>query len=381
MTNDFIALLKDSSLVSVLTVMELTKQTQIFATNLGSWVIPGTLCAGALPGDVAAARRAAHRRLERRWKADDVSVERPCRAPRVRDVRLRRGSRQILRGVSFRDRPGETRRASWDRQARARPRSCGQSPGLEPLNPVEIRVEGGRVGMVFQFHCLFEHLSALDNVCLAPVHAHMPAQSTTRSPRARELLTGRSASTHRESALPRELSGGEAQRVVRLRARSAVDPARAACWTSRPPRSIRSPDGARRAAHNPALARAAHSVVATHDEEFARSFATRTLRLVDEDACGHPRVDDGPVWRAFRHIRDRVGDEIVADGIGVPVVRLHVNPPETIRPEDTPGCPSAREDGTWQFAHVRKIEAFPTPAAPLFVYVRRDARRWRKQRG
>src|SRR5207244_274267 len=45
MTNDFVALLKDSSLVSVLTVLELTKQTQIFATNLGSWVIPGTLCA------------------------------------------------------------------------------------------------------------------------------------------------------------------------------------------------------------------------------------------------------------------------------------------------------------------------------------------------
>ena len=45
MTNDFVALLKDSSLVSVLTVVELTKQTQIFATNIGSWVIPGLLCA------------------------------------------------------------------------------------------------------------------------------------------------------------------------------------------------------------------------------------------------------------------------------------------------------------------------------------------------
>jgi polar amino acid transport system substrate-binding protein len=67
MTNDFIALLKDSSLVSVLTVMELTKQTQIFATNLGSWVIPGTLCAAlylamSLPLAVMA------RRLERRLK-------------------------------------------------------------------------------------------------------------------------------------------------------------------------------------------------------------------------------------------------------------------------------------------------------------------------
>jgi polar amino acid transport system substrate-binding protein len=68
MTNDFIALLKDSSLVSVLTVMELTKQTQIFATNLGSWVLPGTLCAVlylamSLPLAALAAR------LERRWKA------------------------------------------------------------------------------------------------------------------------------------------------------------------------------------------------------------------------------------------------------------------------------------------------------------------------
>jgi polar amino acid transport system substrate-binding protein len=68
MTNDFVAMLKDSSLVSVLTVVELTKQTQIYATNLGSWVVPGVLCAAlylsmSLPlGQLA-------RRLEARWKA------------------------------------------------------------------------------------------------------------------------------------------------------------------------------------------------------------------------------------------------------------------------------------------------------------------------
>src|SRR5207248_11317534 len=67
MTNDFVALLKDSSLVSVLTVMELTKQTQIFATNLGSWVIPGTLCA-ALYLLMSLPLAAAARRLERHWK-------------------------------------------------------------------------------------------------------------------------------------------------------------------------------------------------------------------------------------------------------------------------------------------------------------------------
>jgi ABC-type amino acid transport system permease subunit len=59
-------LLKDSSLVSVLTVVELTKQTQIFATNLGSWVIPGALCAGlylAMSLPLAALARALERRL------------------------------------------------------------------------------------------------------------------------------------------------------------------------------------------------------------------------------------------------------------------------------------------------------------------------------
>jgi polar amino acid transport system substrate-binding protein len=72
MTNDFVAMLKDSSLVSVLTVMELTKQTQIFATNLGSWVIPGALCA-ALYLAMSLPLSQLARRLEARWKAATAS--------------------------------------------------------------------------------------------------------------------------------------------------------------------------------------------------------------------------------------------------------------------------------------------------------------------
>ena len=53
---------------TVLTVMELTKQTQVFATNLGSWVIPGSLCA-AIYLAMSLPLAAAARRLERRWKA------------------------------------------------------------------------------------------------------------------------------------------------------------------------------------------------------------------------------------------------------------------------------------------------------------------------
>jgi len=71
MTNDFVALLKDSSLVSVITVVELTKQTQIFATNIGSWLLPGLLCAAmylvmSLPLGYLA------RRLEERWRVPGV---------------------------------------------------------------------------------------------------------------------------------------------------------------------------------------------------------------------------------------------------------------------------------------------------------------------
>jgi polar amino acid transport system substrate-binding protein len=68
MTNDFVALLKDSSLVSVLTVVELTKQTQIFAANLGSWVVPGALCAALYLAMSLPLARAA-RRMEAKWKA------------------------------------------------------------------------------------------------------------------------------------------------------------------------------------------------------------------------------------------------------------------------------------------------------------------------
>jgi polar amino acid transport system substrate-binding protein len=66
MTNDFVALLKDSSLVSVITVVELTKQTAIYAANIGSWVVPGILCAVVYLSLSLPLSRFA-RRLERRW--------------------------------------------------------------------------------------------------------------------------------------------------------------------------------------------------------------------------------------------------------------------------------------------------------------------------
>lgn len=71
-TNDFVALLKDSSLVSVITVVELTKRMTIVAVELRNWVTPGLLCAGLyFLMSFPLARFAAQ--LERRFEHDQHS--------------------------------------------------------------------------------------------------------------------------------------------------------------------------------------------------------------------------------------------------------------------------------------------------------------------
>ncbi|HRC55214.1 MAG TPA: ABC transporter substrate-binding protein/permease, partial [Kofleriaceae bacterium] len=69
MTNDFVALLKDSSLVSVLTVIELTKRMSIAAVELRGWLIPGLACA-ALYLAMSLPLSELARRLERRLARD-----------------------------------------------------------------------------------------------------------------------------------------------------------------------------------------------------------------------------------------------------------------------------------------------------------------------
>jgi polar amino acid transport system substrate-binding protein len=64
-TNDFIALLKDSSLVSVISVVELTKRMTITAVDVRSWLLPGALCAALYLGMSYPLSRLA-RRLEAR---------------------------------------------------------------------------------------------------------------------------------------------------------------------------------------------------------------------------------------------------------------------------------------------------------------------------
>ena len=149
--------------------------------------------------------------------------------------------------------------------------------GGAPIPPPTLRQLRRKVGMVFQFHCLFEHLSALSNVCLAPVHAHgvAPAAAATRG---RELLAAFGVE-QRADAYPRQLSGGEAQRVAIARA-LAVDPP--VLLMDEPTASL-DPDRREELGEllQGLLRQRRTLVVSTHDEEFARAFATRIVRLKD----------------------------------------------------------------------------------------------------
>jgi polar amino acid transport system ATP-binding protein len=81
------------------------------------------------------------------------------------------------------------------------------------VDPVGVR---RRLGMVFQAFNLFPHLSALENVVLAPVRAHGVARGEAER-QARELLA-RFGLEGREHEHPDRLSGGQQQRVAIARA-------------------------------------------------------------------------------------------------------------------------------------------------------------------
>jgi polar amino acid transport system ATP-binding protein len=81
------------------------------------------------------------------------------------------------------------------------------------VDPVAVR---RRLGMVFQAFNLFPHLTAIENVALAPVRAQGMAREAARA-RAADLLE-RFGLAGREDARPDDLSGGQQQRVAIARA-------------------------------------------------------------------------------------------------------------------------------------------------------------------
>ena len=93
--------------------------------------------------------------------------------------------------------------------------------GLKVADKADLRVLRTKIGMVFQNFELYPHLTALDNICLAPmvVLKRKRAEAETR---ARALLARVGLSDH-EGKFPSQLSGGQQQRVAIARA-LAMDP-------------------------------------------------------------------------------------------------------------------------------------------------------------
>ncbi|MEO8034738.1 MAG: ATP-binding cassette domain-containing protein [Acidobacteriota bacterium] len=219
-------------------------------------------------------------------------------------LRLRRASREVLRGVSFQVQRGELI-ALMGLSGGGKTTVLRSVAALETFDAGAIDVEGvvlrpgplprgqmlrdlrRRVGMVFQLHYLFEHLTATQNVTLAPLQVARVARAAADE-RALALLESLGVA-HRRNAYPRELSGGEAQRVAIARA-MAMDPP--LLLMDEPTASL---DPARRNELGETLSgltgQGRTLVLTTHDDDFARDFATRVIILAEGEVVeqGNPR--------------------------------------------------------------------------------------------
>jgi polar amino acid transport system ATP-binding protein len=223
----------------------------------------------------------------------------------LRDLRLRRGTRNVLAGITLDIEPRDIV-AIMGMSGAGKTSLLRVVAGLESFDAGDVRLPDAhlsagsvptsadlrrlsrQVGLVFQFHHLFEHLSAIDNVTLAPVHVQGVARHTAEA-RARQLLDDLGVG-ERAGALPRELSGGEAQRVAIARA-LALDPP--LLLLDEPTASL---DPARRNDLTSTLRQLADRgralLVTSHDVAFVRETATVVLVLAEGVIVERGRPDE-----------------------------------------------------------------------------------------
>lgn len=227
----------------------------------------------------------------------------------IEGLRLTRGTREVLRGITMRAARGELV-ALMGLSGGGKTTVLRCISALEPFDRGTISIDGvtlqagavpprplmrelrRRVGMVFQLHYLFEHLTAMHNVTLAPTHVAAVSRSDAEA-RAAQLLESLGVA-HRRNALPRELSGGEAQRVAIARA-MAMDPP--LLLMDEPTASL---DPARRGELGATLVKLTEGgrtlLITTHDDDFARDFASRVIILADGEV-----VEEGKAQEVLSH--------------------------------------------------------------------------------
>ena len=223
----------------------------------------------------------------------------------VRGVGAGFGSRTILDGVNLSVAPGELV-VLMGLSGAGKSTVLRVVAGLEAFTTGTIRLDDvtlqqgavasrskvrSKVGLVFQSHCLFEHLTAVDNVRLALLHVqHLSAAQATAA--AMRLLDDLGVAS-RAAAWPRELSGGEAQRVAIARALAMNPPV---LLLDEPTASL---DPARRNELGRLLGNLAAGgralLITSHDDDFVEAYATRVAVL----SCGRI-VEEGDPRRVLR---------------------------------------------------------------------------------
>jgi len=226
-------------------------------------------------------------------------------APAIRAAGLTKsfGGAPVLRGVDLTVAPGEV-------VAVVGPSGSGKSTllrciaGLEAFDGGALEVAGehgvagrpraqalmGRVGFVFQSFNLFPHMTALENVTLAPIKVGKIAPAAARA--AGLALLDKVGLGGRADAYPAELSGGQQQRCAIARA-LAMQPQ---VMLFDEPTSALDPELVAEVLEViAALAREGRTlVIVTHQMAFAREVARRTL-FMDEGAV----VEEGPSKSLF----------------------------------------------------------------------------------
>jgi polar amino acid transport system ATP-binding protein len=223
------------------------------------------------------------------------------------------GSNRVLRSISLKVAPGEV-------LCIVGPSGSGKSTFLRCINHLE-RIDAGRlsvegqlvgyrqkgemlyelrpneaahqrrdIGMVFQRFNLFPHLTALENIILAPVKVKRTSKAEATA-RAMELLA-RVGLDGKANEYPAHLSGGQQQRVAIARA-LAMDPK---LMLFDEPTSALDPELVGEVLDvMKELARSGMTmVVVTHEMEFARDVADRCVFMADGTV-----IEEGPSDRFF----------------------------------------------------------------------------------
>ena len=225
----------------------------------------------------------------------------------IKDLKKNFGNKKVLKGINLTINDGE-------RIGIIGPSGCGKSTFLRSLNMLEVPTSGKvilnndtidlndnlsdlrkKVGMVFQQFNLFNNMTVLDNIILAPVKQGLMSKNDATKEAIR--LLKKIDLEDKKLNYPRELSGGQRQRIAIIRAlimkpdimlfdepTSALDPEMIGEVTKLM-REI-AKDGMT-------------MVIVSHEMSFIKDFCTRVIFMDDGNI-----VEDGTPEEIFDHPKD-----------------------------------------------------------------------------